>query len=249
MISVCILTKNAAQTLKETLESTRSFPEVVLLDNGSTDDTHRIASAYPNVRLYESPFIGFGPLRNEAARLASHDWILSLDSDEVLSPPLLQELSHLSLNSNYAYLFPRHNFYNGKRIRGCGWDPQETARLYHRSTTHFSEAQVHEMLIARQFYKLQSPLLHTPYRSTADFLAKMQHYSTLFAEQYQYKKNSSFSKAFMHALYSFIRSYFFQRGILCGAEGFLISFYNSSTTFYKYLKLAEANQKKMDFYK
>lgn len=242
MISVCILTKNAALTLKNTLDSVRSFSEVIVLDNGSTDDTCLLAASYPNVRVHKTPFIGFGPLRNQAAQLASNDWILSLDSDEVLSPALLKEISELTLDPFLAYVFPRHNFYNGKRIRGCGWDPEYIARLYHRSEARFSEAQVHEELKAKRLQRLTSPLFHTPYRSTADFLAKMQHYSTLFAQQYQNKRKSSFSIAMAHALYAFFRSYFLKRGIFCGVEGFVISFYNANTTFYKYLKLAEANQ-------
>lgn len=242
MISVCILTRNAAATLKSTLDSVRVFPEVILLDNGSTDETLSIAAKFPNVRIHQAPFIGFGPLRNEAASLASNDWILCLDSDEILSPPLLKEIAQLSLDRKYAYVFPRHNFYNGKRIRGCGWDPESVARLYHRGAARFSEAQVHEALVADHLALLQSPLIHTPYRTTADFLAKMQHYSTLFAEQYRNKKSSSLGKAIVHGLFAFFRSDFLKRGIFCGTEGFLISLYNANTTFYKYIKLAEANE-------
>ncbi len=192
MISVCILTKNSASTLRATLESVSQFPEVLILDNGSTDATLSIAKSFSNVRLCQAPFIGFGPMRNQAAGLAAHDWILALDSDEILSPPLIQEISALKLDPKSAYLIPRHNFYNGKRIKGCGWDPEAVVRLYHRKTTSFSEAPVHESLITKniQVVSLKSPFLHTPYRSTADFLAKMQHYSTLFAQQYQGKKNS-----------------------------------------------------------
>ncbi|MBX7065862.1 MAG: glycosyltransferase family 2 protein [Parachlamydiales bacterium] len=245
MISVCILTKNAAATLKATLDSVRSFDEVILLDNGSTDDTIAIAKTFPNVQIHMSPFIGFGPLRNEAARLARHDWILSLDSDEVLSPALLAELETIQLHPQNAYFFPRHNYYNKKRIKGCGWDPEQIARLYNRNFAKFSSSQVHEKLEANHFTRLSSPILHTPYRSTADFLAKMQHYSTLFAEQYRGKRRSSFAIAMAHAVYAFFRSYILKRGLFCGKEGFLISLYNANTTLYKYLKLAELNNLKI----
>lgn len=241
MISVCILTKNSFKTLRDTLDSVRSFPEVVVLDNGSTDDTLSLAQEYPNVRIFHSPFIGFGPLRNRAAELASNDWILFLDSDEILSSSFNMKLT---LDPKTVYVFPRHNYYNGKRIRGCGWDPDPVARLYHRGYSRYSDSQVHESLIASSLQPLPFPLLHTPYRSTAEFLAKMQHYSSLFAEQYQGKRHSSFAKAFIHGLYAFFRSYFLKRGVFCGSEGFIISLYNANTAFYKYLKLAELNQKK-----
>jgi len=242
-ITVCILTKNASATLKATLDSIKDFSEVILLDNGSTDDTLKIASEYPNVSVHKSPFIGFGALRNKAAELASNDWILALDSDEVLSSELINELKKIKLTDSYAYLFPRHNYLNGKRIRGCGWDPEHTARLYNRKKTHFCHSQVHESLVAKRFYKINSPILHTPYRTTADFLTKMQHYSTLFAEQHRGKKKSSFWIALGHGSFAFFRSFFFKRGFLSGTSGLIISFYNASTTFYKYLKLAELNKK------
>src|SRR5579872_2385874 len=80
MISVCMLTKNAEATLAPTLDSLKGFAEVVVLDNGSSDQTLEIAKKYPNVRIEHSPFIGFGPLRNLAARFAKNDWILAIDS-------------------------------------------------------------------------------------------------------------------------------------------------------------------------
>ena len=244
MISVCILAKNCAETLEKTLASTRSFPEALLLDNGSTDGTLKIACAFPNVRVFESEFLGFGPLRNKAASMASCDWILALDSDEILSPPLLEEISQLKLDPSFAYSIPRHNYYNGKRIRGCGWGGDKVIRLYHRSVARYHTDLVHESLDSSntKIVELKHPILHTPYRSTADFLAKMQNYSTLFAQQYKGKRTSSFGKALSHALFAFFRSYILKRGLFCGAEGFTLSLYNANTAFYKYMKLNELNK-------
>jgi glycosyltransferase involved in cell wall biosynthesis len=239
MITVCILTKNAQNSLENTLESVKLFPEVLILDNGSTDKTLEIAKKYSNVKVHTADFCGFGALRNKAANLASHDWILALDSDEILLDS--QEILMTVLDSDFAYTFHRHNFYRGKRIRGCGWSPDIVARLYNRKKSRYSDAQVHESLEANRLIALKSPMLHTPYRTTEEFLAKMQHYSSLFASQNQGKKKSSFLKAFAHGFYAFFRSYILKRGFLDGPEGFIISLYNSNTAFYKYLKLKEAN--------
>ncbi len=243
MISVCILTKNSSATLKETLASLSSFTEVVILDNGSTDDTLEIARKFPHVVIYEEPFLGFGPLRNLAAKKASYDWILALDSDEILSPALQKEIKGLSLERGQIYSLSRHNFYQGKQIKGCGWDRDRVIRLYHRGDTEYSDVPVHEAVKKKQLkiVQLNAPLLHTPYRSTEEFLAKMQHYSSLFAKQYEGKRTSSFQKALWKGLFSFFRSYFLQKGIFLGKAGFIISVYNGNTTFYKYLKLAEKN--------
>jgi glycosyltransferase involved in cell wall biosynthesis len=243
VISVCILTKNNASTIQKTLESTLSFPEVVILDNGSTDVTLQIAKQFPHVRIFLSPFLGFGPLRNQAASLAKYDWILALDSDEILSAHLADEIKTLYLKKEYIYSLPRHNFYGNKQIKGCGWHPERVARLYHRLVTSYCNSSVHESVLSKGLtvMPLKHPILHTPYRSTFDFLTKMQHYSTLFAEQHRHKKKSSFFLAISHAVFAFFRSYFLKRGLFDGKEGWIISVYNANTTFYKYLKLKELN--------
>ncbi|MDP1607753.1 MAG: glycosyltransferase family 2 protein [Chlamydiales bacterium] len=243
MISVCILTKNSGKTLRQTLESTRLFAEVVVLDNGSTDDTLAIAASFPHVRIYQEPFIGFGPLRNLAASKASHPWIFALDSDEMISAALLHELQALSLERGFVYSLPRHNFYAGKHITGCGWGKDKVVRLYHREDANYNLVPVHEAVLEQGVQKvsLSSPLLHTPYRSTEEFISKMQHYSSLFADQYQGKRSSSFQKALWKGAFAFLRSYILQKGIFLGKEGFILSVYNGNTTFYKYLKLSERN--------
>lgn len=241
VISAIVLTKNSSTTLKNTLESLAPFHEVIVYDTGSSDDTLAIAKQFPYVRIEIAPFIGFGPTHNQAANTASYDWILSIDSDEVLSPELSKEILTLSLDARAVYKIPRLNFFNGKQIRGCsGWYPDPVIRLYNRKTTHFSTDAVHEKILSSHLkcIPLSSPLLHTPYRTIEDFLHKMQFYSTLFSEQHKGKKKGSLLRALIHSYAAFFKSYFLKKGIFFGKEGLIISLYNAHVAFYKYLKLA-----------
>lgn len=248
MISVTILTKNSAATLFQVLKSVEAFEEVVLVDTGSTDSTLEIAKDFLNVTVYTAPFTGFGPLHNLAANYASSDWILSLDSDEVLTPELAQEILDLSLNPHSVYSFPFHNFFNGKHIKWCGWYPDRHTRLYNKKSTQFSSDRVHERILQENLaeVELKHPVKHFSYRTTSDFLKKMHTYSDLFAQQNQHKKKSSLGKALLHGAYAFFKSYFLQRGFLGGKEGYIISLYNGHTAYYKYLKLYELNQHAAD---
>ncbi|MES2121478.1 MAG: glycosyltransferase family 2 protein [Chlamydiota bacterium] len=247
MITVTILTKNCQDTLLSTLESLRAFPEVLIFDTGSTDKTLAIASSFPNVKILPGTFQGFGPAHNAVSAQAAHDWILSIDSDEILPPELSQEILALPLDSHTVYQIDRHNYLNGKWIRWCGgWYPDPVLRLYHRKHTRFSDDAVHEKILTPsplKIARLAHPLHHTPYRTMGDFLSKMQHYSTLFAQQHRGKKRSSLAKAICHGSFAFIKSYFLKKGFLGGKEGFIISIYNGHTAFYKYLKLLEENKK------
>jgi glycosyltransferase involved in cell wall biosynthesis len=245
MISVTVLTKNAAATLPETLGALLKFPEVVVYDTGSTDGTQAIAASFPNVRLMEGEFRGFGRTHNEASSLATHPWVLSIDSDEVVSPELADEILSLDLtNRQVVYAIHRDNYFRGKKMRSCaGWYPDIVLRLYHRDVTSFSSDAVHERILANgcTVRHLRGSLRHTPYRSASDLLAKMQAYSSLFAEQHRGRKKSSVGGAFLRGMAAFCKSYFLKWGIFGGAEGLIISIYNGQTTFYKYLKLSESS--------
>jgi len=76
-VSVVMIVKDASRTLAESLSALHRFEEIIVLDNGSTDDTAAIAGGFDNVKIFESPFIGFGPLKNLAASYAKNSWILS----------------------------------------------------------------------------------------------------------------------------------------------------------------------------
>lgn len=244
MISVTILVKNGARRLREVLDALTRYDDVVVYDTGSSDDTLNIARTYPNVSIFQAPFNGFGSSHNAAAGLARHDWILSIDSDEVVSSELADSIDCLSLDTHTVYSLPFQNYYNGKHIKWCGWHPEHHIRLYNRNTTAFSEALVHEGVLSKglQVIKLQHPVLHYPYESISDFLVKMERYSTLFAQQYYKKRKSSPLTALIHGAAAFSKSFILKRGFLGGYEGFLISVYNGHTAFYKYLKLYQANQ-------
>lgn len=86
-ISVCIITKNEAETLQKCLEALKPYPfEIVVTDTGSTDNSPEIARQYTD-RVYEFTWINdFSAARNFCISRASHNTILSLDTDEFLRP-------------------------------------------------------------------------------------------------------------------------------------------------------------------
>ena len=242
-ISVVLITKNAERKLEACLESLSAFPEVVVYDNGSTDDTIVIAKTFPNVKVFEGEFFGFGKTKKHASTLASHDWIFSLDADEVVSPELAEELLHKPLDEKVCYQVRRDNYYRGKHIKCCGWYPEYIVRLYHRGQTNFSDAPVHETVQTKglKVEKLHAPIKHYSFDSVADFLVKIQSYSEIYAKDMQGKKHVSIVAGLGRGVFAFIKSYFFRKGVFCGFEGFTIAFFHGLGTTVKYLKLYEKN--------
>lgn len=244
-ISVCMIVKNAESTLEECLESLRCFDEIILLDNKSTDNTLQIAQefnkTYGNLKVFESEFIGFGALKNLALSKASNAWVFSIDADEVLDRAVLKELGGLQWSENLILAMPRKNLYRGEWIKACGWYPDFVNRIFNKTHTQFNTNLVHESLEIKkdtQIMRLKNGLLHYAYYDMETLLAKMQHYSMLWAEQNLQKKSSMF-KAILHGGFKFMRDFCFKKGFLYGYKGFIISVCNGLGAFFKYAKLYE----------
>ena len=182
MISVAIIVKDGEKYIGQCLQSLAAFDEVLLMDTGSADRTLEIARNFGNVRIEEGEFDGFGPTKNRAAGLARHDWILSIDSDEVVTPELSKEILSLSLDDSRVYRFSRQSYYNGKFIKGCGWYPDRILRLYNKARTAFNDNNVHESVMVKAgmgITDLSGAIKHYPYDSAGSLVTKLQFYSTL----------------------------------------------------------------------
>ncbi|TQR33753.1 glycosyl transferase family 2 [Campylobacter sp. MIT 99-7217] len=249
-ISVCIIAKNAQKSLKECLQSLKGFDEIVLLINDSSDKTLEIAKdfqkSYANLRIEKSEFIGFGALKNLCVSFAKNEWILSIDSDEILEKKAFDEIGSLSLKENELYALPRKNLYAGEWIKASGWYPDFVFRLFNKNHTKFNENLVHESVMIQKDTKkiyLKNALRHYAFNDIQGLLDKLCHYSSLYARANIHKK-SSVSKAILRSIWKFFRDYFFKKGFLYGYKGFVISFCNALGVFFKYMKLYELQLKK-----
>ncbi len=247
-ISATVITKNGSAHLEQVLAALHWCDEVVVLDTGSTDDTMAIAQRHPNVQLYrlEGAFPGFGRTHQQAVALARHDWVLSVDSDEVVSDSLAAEIKALPLDARIVYAIPFHNYFNGRRITSCGWHPDRHERLFNRRTTNFCGSEVHERVQTENLFvrRLRQPIRHYSYGSVDDFLRKTREYSRLFAEQEAGRTSAGPVKALARGTWAFFKSYVLQRGCLQGGEGFTISAFKAQLVFWKYLYLHEANRRR-----
>lgn len=112
LVSVIIPTFNAAQFIKDCLDSVFSQQsdfalDVILVDDGSSDDTldQVLATGYP-VRCFEQSNAGPAAARNRALREASGDYIAFLDADDLWpTGKLAQQLAVLQAHADIGLLF------------------------------------------------------------------------------------------------------------------------------------------------
>jgi glycosyltransferase involved in cell wall biosynthesis len=244
-ISVVIIAKNAEPILHKSLDSLKDFKEVILYENGSTDATIEIAKTFSNVKVIEGSFNGFGKTKNKALEYASNSWILSLDSDEVLTKEFVENLKTVKLEENKVYKIHRKNYYKQKVVKYC-WSDDYIVRVFNKNITKFTDSDVHEKIVVKDLKEelLKGEVRHYPYNSLSSFIKKADSYSTLFAKNSVSKKSSSPLKAFSNASYSFFRTYILKKGFLDGYVGLVIAVSHAMTNFFKYIKLYELNLEK-----
>ncbi|MCZ7585810.1 MAG: glycosyltransferase family 2 protein [Deltaproteobacteria bacterium] len=112
-LSVTVITKNEEDNIARCLESVAFADEIVVFDSGSTDRTVEIAKHYtPRVESTDWP--GHVKQKQRAVDAASNDWILAVDADEVVSPPLAASIKNaLASGDAVAYELTRKVFTSG----------------------------------------------------------------------------------------------------------------------------------------
>ncbi len=238
-ISASIITRNAAADLERCLASLDFADEIVVLDQGSDDGTGEICARF-GATLYQTEWLGFGPTKQKAAGLCRNDWILSIDSDEVVGPDLKNALCALPDDPEYAaYRVNRISMFLGRWIHHCGWYPDYLVRLFNRRAAGFNERQVHEEVeVNGRIGQLPGHLRHFAYTSMEQYQEKLNRYTSLAAGQMHADgRRSGLGGAVLRAVAGFWRMWLLQGGILDGAHGLVLCLGSAYATMSKYVKL------------
>ena len=248
-ISVVIICKNEEEKIGRTLQSLQGLTDdIVVLDNGSTDNTKNVIRS-SGARLIEESWQGFGKTKNKATGFAKYDWILNLDADESIDEELKNSLLNLKLqDENEVFEIRFKNFLGDTYLRFGEWGSDRHIRLFNRKRVNWNEAIVHEGLVLSseiRTKKLKGFVLHYTVKNEAEFAAKMLRYGQLNAEKYAREgKRSSWTRIHLGPMFSFLKYYVLKLGFLDGHAGLVCARMGSYYTRIKYARLLELNRGK-----
>ncbi|MBI4710070.1 MAG: glycosyltransferase family 2 protein [Nitrospirae bacterium] len=257
MLSIAIITFNEEENIKDCLESVKWADEIVVVDSGSTDRTQEICRQYTD-KVFTLEWTGFADTKQKAVNLTTHPWVFVLDADERVTPALKEEIISIVQTLPYpspltlpgtslddtresvdGYYVPRKNYFAKKWIKHGGWRPDYTMRLFKKEKGSFEPREVHEAVkISGGTGYLKNPLEHYTYKDVADYLKRMERYSTLAAKElFKKGRRANILDIIFRPPATFFRMFFLQLGILDGIYGIILACLYSRYTFNKYFKL------------
>ncbi len=190
-ISVVVLSHNEAANLPRCLGALRDCDEIVVVDDGSTDDSPRVAAAC-GARVVHHPFGDFAGQRNWAMEEANlrRDWVLHLDADEVMTPALLEEIRRRlpALASGAAGWVARKVMLEDQWLKHSADYPVYVPRLVHRRGPRFTMRGHGDILVSEpaESVYFSEPLLHYTFsKGWADWWQRHQAYARAEAGRIQ----------------------------------------------------------------
>ena len=240
-LTVTIITLNEARHIDACLAAVAWADEILVVDSGSTDGTADLARAH-GARVIVRDWPGYAAQKTLADAGASHDWILSIDADERVTPELAAEIRATLNNATPdrpGYRIPRVTWHLGRWIRTTDWYPDYQLRLYDRRRARWKSRLVHESVEVDSVPgQLRHDLQHYAYRDIAHHLEAINRYTTLAAQQMREDgRRAGLTDLLLHPPLAFLRNYLLKRGIMDGTVGFIISAMNTQYVFLKFAKL------------
>lgn len=243
-VSVVIITKNEAETIASCIKAAQLISDdIIIADNGSTDNTVAIALKY-GCSVYHDRWDGYGINKNKGIARAKHNWILSVDADEIADTRLAIAILQLPLSdSNTVYDIKFRSYYGKKLIRFGSWGRDHHVRLFNRTKVKWSTSPVHETLLLPKnvsIKRLDGHLHHYSVKDATEFMSKADYYAKLSAGKYlMSNKKPTFIKMHIAPLFHFVKNYIVFLGILDGRAGWDIARMISKHTRRKYQLLKD----------
>jgi glycosyltransferase involved in cell wall biosynthesis len=245
-ISILLPTFNNAAIIRPTLESVKWADEILVVDSFSTDSTLDICREY-GARIIQHEYIQSAKQKNWAAPQCAHEWILQIDTDEVLEPGLHEEIEDAITNAAPevdAFRIPRKNHVLGRWMRYGGIYPDYQTKLFRRDHGRWIEREVHaHVQVDGEIAILRHHIMHYGMPNISKQLRNLDRYTRYEADEMR-KNGISFRwyGLTVRPWLVFLYRYLFLRGFCEGWRGFVLCGYVAVYDFLSQAKLWELEE-------
>lgn len=244
-ITAVIIASNEESMIAACLDTVQWCSEVLVIDNGSTDETAKIAEQR-GARVLSAKHNSFAKLRNEALKHIKTDWLFYIDADERVTPTLAKEiLVHVETDTAAALILQRTNIFFGQEFKHGGWQADAVPRVFKKAAFKEWTGVVHETPhFNGESTTLHAPLLHLTHRDIRSGLYKSASWTHREAELL-YKDGLptvSILTMIRKAGMEFVRRALFKQGYKDGEAGLVEALVQGMNKFMIYAQVWELQQ-------
>lgn len=242
MISAIIITKNEEKMIEDCLKSLSFCEEIIIVDNGSTDNTKDICQRYTD-KFFSTTTENFSEMRNLGAEKAQGEWLLYIDADERISDELKRKIIQAVKTDEYSgYELKRNNNFLGVWVSSGGWENEYLLRLIKKSKLEKWSGRLHETAkVSGKIGKINASISHYSHRDLSSMVKKTNEWSEIEANL-RYDNNHPkmtvlrFVKLFFKELWTRL---IIKKAWKDGAVGIIEAIYQSYSLLITYFKLWE----------
>jgi glycosyltransferase involved in cell wall biosynthesis len=245
-ITVLLPTYNCADSIRKTLESVKWADEILVVDSFSTDDTLNICREY-NALIIQHEYVNSAAQKNWAVGQCKNEWVLQIDSDEVLEAGAQEEIWGVVESASptvEAFRLPRKNHVLGRWMRYGGIYPDWEMRLFRRDKGRWFDREVHSNIrVAGETGTLKHHILHYGMPNLSKQLRNLDRYTRYEADELR-KTGQRFrlSGLLLRPVLTFFYRYVWLQGYRDGMRGFIVCVYLSIYVFLTRAKLWEMEE-------
>lgn len=235
-ITAIVLTKNDEEKIVDCLESFSEFEEIIVVDDFSKDRTVDVIKSLPfstKIKVFKNSLNdNFSQQRNFALSKSNNEWVLFVDSDEVVAKELFEEIGKAINLDKDGFYIKRRDFMWGKELKHGETGSIRLVRLGKKNSGAW-KGKVHEVWEIRgKIGVLKNSIYHYPHKTVREFIEEIDFYSTLRAEELSAKgASASFLSIIVYTKGKFILNYILKLGFLDGLPGFVVAILMSFHSF------------------
>jgi glycosyltransferase involved in cell wall biosynthesis len=189
----------------------------------------------------------FADWRNEGAKRAKGEWLLYIDTDEIVTPELQKNILNVIDSDKFsAYAIPRRNIVLGREMKHCGLWPDYVLRLIRKDKLIGWEGELHEQpKVKGDIGYLKEPFIHKKHDNLAEMVDKTNKWSEVEAELMfeAHHPPMNFFRFVSAGLREFWLRMIVQTAFLDGTEGTIYGLYQVFSRLISYSKLWELQLK------
>jgi glycosyltransferase involved in cell wall biosynthesis len=226
-LSVIILAHRVDQRLEDAIKSVQFANEVLVVNNTRTESLSDLQEQYRFTLLpWSEPISDWSTVRNSAINHAAQDWVLFLDSDEVISVESVPQVQSLIENNFFdGALIKRSDVFHGRKLNYGEAGNQPLVRIGKKNKMSFSRPVHEEAHIKGLLSTTDIEILHHSHLSITDFFQTVCRYARMEA-RYRFDNGQKLFLPTMalFPLGKFLLNYFGKLGFLDGWQGLVYAF-------------------------